>query len=373
MRKSFLIRTTMAAMAMAMAMGAVALADETDNSSGAESFSVNTTVTGNNSLAGVSSLLDQYYSTVETGTYSKSIEVEIGALTDEEIAKSAAVLEEYENLGITTVNNYLNVRELPSADNSSQIIGKMVHYTACEILDYADGWYKIQSGPVTGYVSAEYIVTGDEAVAIAVEEAELRAIVNPDVDTLNVRSEPSTDSKIIDKVSGAERYTVLEQLDGWVQIETVTGDVGYVSAEYVTVKYALNEAVEFTPVMTSSLRQSIIEYAQRFVGNPYVWGGTSLTKGADCSGFVMKIFANYGISLSRTAAAQANNGSSISYSDIQPGDLIFYGRSGVSGIGHVGIYIGDGKIVHAASETQGIIISSAKFKSILKVVNVIGD
>jgi cell wall-associated NlpC family hydrolase len=141
----------------------------------------------------------------------------------------------------------------------------------------------------------------------------------------------------------------------------------------VEVKYALNEAVEFTPVMTSSLRQSIIEYAQRFIGNPYVWGGTSLTKGADCSGFTMSVFANFGIKLSHSSKAQAGEGKVIDYSQIRPGDLIFYGRSGVSGIGHVAIYIGNGKIVHAASERTGITISSAKFKTILKVVNVIGD
>jgi cell wall-associated NlpC family hydrolase len=374
MRKSFLIKATISALAMTMIMAATALADTADATSTGDSLTVNPVVNASDSLAGVSSVLDSYYSTVESGTYSKSIEVEIGALVNEDIAKAATVLEDYENLGIATVTNYLNVRELPSSDNSkSKIIGKMVHNTACEILDYADGWYRVQSGPVTGYVSADYIVTGDEAITIALEEAELRAIVNSDVDTLNVRKEPSTSSTIIDKVSGAERYTVLEQLDGWVKIETVTGDEGYVSAEYVEVKYALNEAVEFTPVMTSSLRQSIIEYAQRFIGNPYVWGGTSLTKGADCSGFTMSVFANFGIKLSHSSKAQAGEGKVIDYSQIRPGDLIFYGRSGVSGIGHVAIYIGNGKIVHAASERTGITISSAKFKTILKVVNVIGD
>ena len=123
--------------------------------------------------------------------------------------------------------------------------------------------------------------------------------------------------------------------------------------------------------MTSSKRLAIIDYAQQFLGNPYVFGGTSLTRGTDCSGFVMRVFENFGISLSRTSKAQANNGTEISYSEAQPGDLIFYGRSGVSGIGHVGIYLGNGKIIHAASSRTGIIISNAKFKSILKVVNVI--
>lgn len=382
MRKSFWIRTGMAAMTMSMLMGAVAMADgeENANTSTAGQYSLDAgsveaentaNVSGTLSLAGVSVSLDDYYSTLESGSYSRVIEMELGAATDEEIARKASVLDEYENLGIALVDNYLNVRELPSSENTSQIIGKMIHDTACEILDYADGWYKVKSGPVTGYVSADYIITGDEAVAVALEEAKLRAIVKTDGGELNVRKEPSTDSEILEKVSAEERYEVTEVLDGWVKIVTLTGEEGYVSSDYVEVKYALNEAVEFTPPMTSSKRLAIIEYAQQFLGNPYVFGGTSLTRGTDCSGFVMRVFENFGISLSRTSKAQANNGTEISYSEAQPGDLIFYGRSGVSGIGHVGIYLGNGKIIHAASSRTGIIISNAKFTSILKVVNVI--
>lgn len=380
MRKSFLIKTGAAAFAMTMIISGMSLADPGDNSdnsvpTGTLNMSVgaaDSVVTdGAMSIAGISSVLDQYYSNVESGDYSRSIEVELGSLIDEEIAVKASVLEDYENLGIATVNNYLNVRELPSSNNAkSQIIGKMVHYTACEILDYADGWYKIQSGPVTGYVAEEYIATGDDAIAIALEEAKLRAIVRTDGGDLNVREEPSTDSKILEKVSSDERYEVLEVLDGWVKIATLTGEEGYVSADYVEVKYALNEAVEFTPPMTSSKRQSIIEFAQQYIGNRYVFGGTSLTNGIDCSGFTMKVFAQFGIKLSHSSRAQAKEGREISYSEIQPGDLIFYSRPGYT-IGHVGIYIGNGKIVHAASERSGIIISSAKFKSIVKVVNVI--
>lgn len=370
--KKPLWKVGIAAFAMTMMMTTVALANPSDteeNTNATGAVSENGTA-GVVSLAGISGVLDNYYDVIASGEYSRALEVEMSALTDEEMALKASVLDDYENLGIALVKNYLNVRQKPSSGNSSKIIGKMIKDTACEILDEANGWYKIKSGPVTGYVSAEYVVTGDEAIEIALQEAKLRAVVATSGSELNVRKEPSTNSKIVEKVSSDERYEVLEILDGWVKIATVTGE-GYVSADYVEVKYALNEAVEFTPPMTSSKRQGIIEYAQRFVGGKYKFGGTSLTKGIDCSAFVQQIYAKYGITLPRTSKPQSKCGRSISWSQIQPGDLIFYGRSGVSGVGHVAIYIGNGKIVHAASERLGITISNAKYTTILAIRNVI--
>ena len=377
MRKSFWIRTGMAAMTMSMLMGTVAMADGEDNSTSTavSQYSLNAgdveaenpaSISGALSLAGVSVSLEDYYSTLESGSYSRVIEMEIGAATDEEIARKASVLDEYDNLGIALVDNYLNVRELPSSENTSQIIGKMIHDTACEILDYADGWYKIKSGPVTGYVSADYIITGDEAVAVALEEAKLRAIVKTDGGELNVRKEPSTDSEILEKVSAEERYEVVEVLDGWVKIVTLTGEEGYVSSDYVEVKYALNEAVEFTPPMTSSRRLAIIEYAQQFLGNPYVYGGTSLTDGADCSGFVMSVFAHFGISTGRSSRDQAAKGKEIPVYSVQPGDLLFYASGDY--INHVGIYIGGGQIIHSSTPKTGITIAKSNYRTPYKAV-----
>ena len=374
MRKSFVLKAGIAAFAMSMMMTTVAMADPNEK---VEENNASLVVTNESccdgvaSLAGISGVLNNYYTVVETGDYSRTIEVEMTALVDDEMALKASVLSDYDNLGIALVSSYLNVREKPSSSNNSKIIGKMIQNTACEILDVSSGWYKIKSGPVTGYVSAEYIVTGDEAMEIALQEAKLRAVVATSKgNELNVREKASTSSKILEKVSSDERYEVLEILDGWVKIATVTGE-GYVSADYVEVKYALNEAVEFTPPMTSSKRQGIIEYAQRFVGGKYVFGGTSLTKGIDCSAFVQQIYAKFGISLPRTSKPQSKCGRSVSWSQIQPGDLIFYGRSGVSGVGHVAIYIGNGKIVHAASERLGITISNARYTTILAIKNVI--
>ncbi len=148
--------------------------------------------------------------------------------------------------------------------------------------------------------------------------------------------------------------------------ETVE-DTGYTET-YVEESYAEETYVEETyeePTATvtssSSLGSSIASYATQFVGNPYVYGGTSLTNGADCSGFTQSVFANFGISLPRTAAAQASGGTSVALSDIQPGDLLFYSNG--SGIGHVSIYIGNGQVVHASTSSTGIIISSANYRT----------
>ena len=113
------------------------------------------------------------------------------------------------------------------------------------------------------------------------------------------------------------------------------------------------------PASDSSVGQQIADYAVQFVGNPYVYGGTSLTNGTDCSGFTMSVMANFGIGLARTAADQAYGGTSVAISDIMPGDLLFY--SDGSGISHVALYIGGGQIVHAATESQGIIISNYNY------------
>ena len=99
----------------------------------------------------------------------------------------------------------------------------------------------------------------------------------------------------------------------------------------------------------------------QFVGNPYVWGGTSLTNGADCSGFTMKVFAHFGVSLSHSSWAQSSSGTRVSASEAQPGDLIFYQSSGSATGGHVGIYIGGGKMVSALSSKYGICVSTVDY------------
>ena len=194
------------------------------------------------------------------------------------------VLNLYDNLGISSVDSYLNIRSEPREDGD--IIGKMTSKSAGEILETSeDGkWYKIKSGPVTGYVSADYILTGQAAKDEALQVAELMAIVS--TDRLNAREQPTQDSKIWTQISNNERYPVTEQLDGWVGIELDTS-TAYVSTDYVDVRYALPEAVKFSPLDgNQSLRNKMVNYGLQFVGNRYVWGGNDPHTGADCSGFV---------------------------------------------------------------------------------------
>src|SRR5699024_3089475 len=189
-------------------------------------------------------------------------------------------------------------------------------------------------------------------------------------DGLRVRTEPSTDAKIWTQISSNERYRVVNQLDGWVQIEFDEGSdseegeeltAAYVSSEYVDVRYALAEAIKFSPAEeNASLRNQIVNYAMQFLGNPYVWGGTSLTNGADCSGFTMSVMAHFGISLPRTSDQQGRAGREVSYSEAQAGDIIYYG-------GHVAIYLGGGRIVHASTEQTGIKTGTATYRTILSV------
>lgn len=268
----------------------------------------------------------------------------------------------YDELGIAIVEEgNLNVRS--EAGIQGAIVGKMTNFAACEILEEVDGWYHIISGEVEGYVSAEFIVTGIEAKMIGMQQAYTRAVVQ--TNNLNVRAAASEDSEKITQVARGQELEVVEVSDGWVKC-ILNADEVYVKEEYVEIKDGLNTAVTLAQLRygkeVSEVRVDLCEYAVQFVGNPYVWGGTSLTKGADCSGFVLKIFENYGVKLSHSSRAQINEGTEISTADVQPGDLLFYGGSRNS-ISHVAIYIGGGQIVHASDERTGIIISSSNYRT----------
>ena len=276
----------------------------------------------------------------------------------------------YTNLGIANVEETLNVRETPSADSS--MVGKMPKNAAGEILETLDGWYKIQSGDVTGYVSADYLITGEEAAARAEEVKQTIATVK--TPTLNVREEPNTECSILALMPQGEELNVLEDLSGWVKVD-LDNTNGFISKDYVDISVQLPKAMTMTEVRygngVSDVRVDLISYATQFVGNPYVWGGTSLTNGADCSGFTLSIFAKYGVYLPHSSKAQSNCGTRISASEAKPGDLFFYGSG--SSISHVAIYIGNGQIVHASSKKTGIKISNAFYRSPICVTRVLGD
>ena len=330
-------------------------------------------------------LLDERYEVVSqedgwvqtTGGYISSDYVEVRYALNEarKMDLKAMAINQYNNLLISKVSNYLNIRSSPKDEGNANIIGKLPGKAAGEILETEDGWYKIHSGNITGYVSADsqYTATGQEAIDLAMGSASLMAIVN--TDKLNVRTSPSTDASIWTQISKEERYSVVQQLDGWVQIELDGGDEdestdgAYISTRdnNVEVRYALTKAIKFSPLeelanQQASRRNQIVNFAIKYVGNRYVWGGTSLTNGADCSGFVQSVMKNFGISLPRTSREQAKVGRAIKSSEMRPGDLIFYANSSGT-VNHVAMYIGNGQIVHAASSKSGIKISTWNYRT----------
>lgn len=310
--------------------------------------------------------------------------------------------EGFKSLVIAQVNDYVNVRSIPSEEG--EILGKLYDKSVGEFIEEDNGWYKITSGSVTGYVKAEYCVTGDDAVALAKKVGNRIATVT--TTTLKVREEPSLDATVLGLVPIQDQLLVTEELDNWVKVNIEEGD-GYVSLDYVTLstefvkaesreeeearlakeeaerkaaleaarkaeeknrKAAQSESSATTseaPVVYatggSELGQSVASYACQFVGNPYVYGGTSLTNGADCSGFVMSVYANFGVSLPHSSSGDRSVGTAVDgLANAQPGDIICYS-------GHVAIYIGNGQIVHASTAKTGIKISDVNYRTPLGV------
>ncbi len=278
----------------------------------------------------------------------------------------------YTNIGIANVDSgNLNVREQPSTEG--KLVGKMPKNSACEVLESADGWAHIKSGEVEGYVSLEYLFTGPDAKLAAGSLVRTVAVAN--TDGLNVREQPGLDGAILTQVPEGEELEYVETVDGWVKV-SIDGEEAYISSEYVTIEDKLDTAITMTELLygqgVSDVRVELVEYAKQFLGNPYVYGGTSLTKGADCSGFVLSVFKKFGVSLSHHSGSQANAGTKIAAGDLQPGDLVFYGNSRGT-INHVAIYIGGGQVIHASSPTTGIKISKYNYRTPVKCVKILQD
>ncbi len=276
----------------------------------------------------------------------------------------------YTNLGIADVSDNLNIRAIGAEDG--RLVGKLPKDAACEVLDMDDTWAHISSGNVEGYVSREYLLTGLSAKHKAEELATTVAKVT--TDSLKVRAEANTDSEVITLVPRGEELEVSAVEGDWVKV-LLDDDEVFVSAEYVEVSAELGTAVTMSELLygqgISDVRVDICQYAKEFIGNPYVWGGTSLTKGADCSGFVMSVFKKYGVKLPRNSRAQAGCGTTIKVSEAKPGDLIFYAKGKT--INHVAIYIGNGQVIHASSPKTGIKISNVSYRSPFKAVRILYD
>lgn len=265
------------------------------------------------------------------------------------------------SLGVADVEDSLNIRREPK--NDGEIVGKLGSHAGSTVLSEENGWYKIKSGQITGYVYGQYLVTGQEAKAIAYYDMKL--LLRVDTDTLRVRKEESTDSEILGRIHEGETYPFLSYESGWAAIR-YKGSTAYVYVpDNATVAYTIPEAEK-----AGDLRARVVNYAVGFVGKPYQWGGTNPNTGADCSGFVQYVMEHgAGVRLDRTSREQAAEGEAIPASNLEPGDLLFYssGRE----IDHVAMYIGQGKIVHAANRKSGIKISTWNYRKPVSIRRVL--
>ena len=296
---------------------------------------------------------------------------------------------EYLNMAFSDTGDYTYIRSAP--DEGSDWIGKLYKDSAAQVLEYLDGWTRIRSGSAEGYVPADALITGAEAEEKAAGYENNTVTVTASV--LNVRDGQGTDADILTQITEGREYELTgDPVDGWYPVD-VDGTAGWVSGKYVDVQTGfsygetkeeeekrileeerireeeerrLQEAAGI-PVNSAGVSgQDIIDYACRFVGNPYVWGGTSLTDGADCSGFTQSVYAHFGISLPRTTSEMVHAGYAVSYEDAKPGDMIFYGDGG-----HVGLYMGDGNIVNALNSKKGICITLDRVLDIYAVRRVL--
>ena len=310
---------------------------------------------------------------------------------------------------VAQVNDYINVRA--DADAESDIVGKLYNGSVAKVLGRTgNGWARVRSGDVTGYIREEYVATGDTAQQLADSVTTKKAVVT--TETLRVRAAAQADSDVITLIGQGQTLDILEETDGWYKVNTEDGE-GYISADFADVEDVYPEAVsraqeEAEEAAAEASRkaeeeaakaasnaaagtagasgskkksggsgalntytgssgsgsasgQAVANYALQFVGNPYVWGGSSLTNGTDCSGFTMAVYANFGVSLPHYTGSQEHSGTAVnSLAEAQPGDLILYS-------GHVAIYLGNNQIVHASNPRYGITTGTATYRNIVAI------
>ena len=434
-------------------------------------------------VAGASVAINNYYA----GSLNPEEELAQAFSSDEKLAQAATSSRDgevpvvkatsksaYDNVAISRVSNYVNVRA--EANTTSAVVGKIYNNCAATILSTVDGeggkWYQIQSGSVKGYIKSQYFITGSEAESIARQVGTQKARV-ASTGTLRLREKPGLDSRTLDLLSPDAEYVVIGEEGDFYKISVDNDLVGYVFKDYIDVKVEFNQAVstqeeqqkaaeaaklkkdaedaikkmedakkdaarktteaakqttkaqpttkapetsyngtiEANPdsvptkapettkaptkapettkaannkgpgggdsgakgpgggssEVTSATRSAVVAYAKQFLGNPYVYGGTSLTNGADCSGFTQGVYAHFGITTGRSSRDQAAKGREISVSSVQPGDLLFYASGNY--INHVAMYIGGGQVIHSSTPATGITITSSNYRTPCKAVS----
>lgn len=363
----------------------------------------------------------------------------------------------FDNIAVSKVSGTVNIRTAPTT--SSAIVGKITNDCAATILSTVEGeggsWYQIQSGSVTGYIKAEYFVTGSEAASRAKEVGTTYGRISG-ATSLRLREQPDLNSKTLTLLAEGADYLITGEEGNFYHVTVDTDLEGYVSKDYVTTEIQFKEAVsleeektqaqeeaqrredanqaiqaletakkaqasttqqqnpiiqanpekgdditveapifekpeeqtteastqsnqssgsngpgsqssEASSEVAEATRNAVVAYAKQFLGNPYVYGGTSLTNGADCSGFTMSVFSHFGISTGRSSRDQANKGKTVDISKIQPGDLLFYASGDY--INHVGIYIGGGQIIHSSNPSTGICLAPYNYRTPCKAVS----
>jgi len=261
-----------------------------------------------------------------------------------------------------TVNsNSVNIRVSPSSD--SEVIGKAAVGELLSVTGSTGDWYKIDYKGSVAYVQKDFLngnmlkYLSSEADASNNKNGFNSRIGNvyatiACIDGLNMRKYPSTTSEILKAFDNGENLNVHDIIDGWIKVSDDSGTVGYVSSDYVILNNGTKPKVDATNL---SKGKEIVAYAKQFLGLRYVYGGTSLTYGADCSGFTYSVFKHFGINLNRISREQISNGTQVSKSALQAGDLIFFNSGGKSSISHVGIYMGDGNYIHSTDAGRGCV------------------